>query len=322
MRVAVTGATGFLGKNLVAHLQKSNCDVVALGRNPRALSELAASNVETFAADVRNEEQLFEPLRSADAVCHLAALASPWGRWRDFYDINVRGSLNVLRACQLNRVKRLIFVSSPSVLFDGSDLIEVTEEHPYPAHFISSYCESKKLAEETLREKAGDVELAIIRPKAIFGPGDTSLLPRVLDAARRKRLRRIGHGTNEIDLTFVDNVSSAIILAMTESSAAGKTYNITNDEHVRIWPLIETILARFGLSLNGSITFNRAFRIATVLEACYKPFPRHEPPLTRLTVALLGRTQTFDISKARRELGYVPRISISEGLARTMASLV
>jgi 2-alkyl-3-oxoalkanoate reductase len=321
MRVAVTGATGFLGRNLVAHLRKSKFDVIALGRNPRALSELAALNIETSAADVRSKDQLVGPFDSANVVCHLAALASPWGRWRDFYDINVHGSLNVLRACQINRVKRLVFVSSPSVLFDGSDLVEVTEEHPYPDHYISSYCASKKTAEEALRGEAGEVEVTIIRPKAIFGPGDTALLPRVLEAARRKHLRRIGDGHNEIDLTFVDNVSDAIVLAMTQAAAAGRTYHITNDEHVRIWPFIENILARFDLSLRGSIAFDTAFRLAAIMETCYRPFRIYEPPLTRLTVALLGRTQTFDISRAKRELGYAPQVSVSEGLARTLGHL-
>jgi 2-alkyl-3-oxoalkanoate reductase len=322
MRVAVTGATGFLGKNLVERLRKSNFEVVALGRNHDALSKIAAMNAETFVADVRSEEQLVKPFKSADAVCHLAALASPWGRWRDFYDVNVRGSLNVLRSCKVNHIKRLVFVSSPSVLFDGSDLVEVTEDHPYPDHYISSYCASKRLAEEALRAEAGEVEVTILRPKAIFGPGDTSLLPRVLEAARRKRLRRIGDGHNEIDLTFVDNVSDSIVLAMTQPAVAGKTYHVTNDEHVRIWPFIETILARFGLSVRGSIAFNTAFRLAALMEACYRPFRIYEPPLTRLTVALLGRTQTFDISRARNELGYAPQVSITEGLARTMESLV
>jgi 2-alkyl-3-oxoalkanoate reductase len=321
MRVGITGATGFLGKNLVGRLKKSGFGVVAMGRNRDALSGLAASNVEAVSADVRNEAQLARFLKSLDVVCHLAALASPWGRARDFYDINVQGSLNVLRACQINRVRRMVFVSSPSVLFDGTDLVEVTEEHPYPAHYISNYCASKKQAEETLRENAGDVELVIIRPKAIFGPGDTSLLPRVLDAARRKRLRIIGDGNNEIDLTFVDNVSDSIVLAMNEAGAAGRTYNITNDEHVRVWPFIENILTRLGLSMRGSIDFKTAFRLAAIMEACYRPLLIYEPPLTRLTVALLGRTQTFDISRARKELGYVPQVSVAEGLARTMQSL-
>ncbi len=322
MRIGVTGATGFLGKNLVGRLKKSGFDVVALGRNRDALSELAGSNVEAISADVRNEEQLAKSFKSLDAVCHLAALASPWGRWRDFYDINVGGSLNVLRACQANQVHRLVFVSSPSVLFDGSDLVEATEDHPYPDHYISSYCASKKLAEEALRAEAGEVELTILRPKAIFGPGDKSLLPRVLEAARRKRLRRIGDGYNEIDLTFVDNVSDSIVLALVKPEVAGKTYHITNDEHVRIWPFIEAILVRFGLSVRGSIAFNTAFRLAAMMETCYRPFRIYEPPVTRLTVALLGRTQTFDISRARKELGYAPKVSISEGLARTMESLL
>ncbi len=321
MRVAITGATGFLGHNLTMHLVASGFEVVALGRNSVALAELADSGVAVAEVDVRNLDLLNQAFKSVEMVCHLAALAAPWGRWRDFYSINVQGTRNVLGACKINGVRRLVFVSSPSVLFDGSDLNEVTEDRPYPSGFISSYCATKKLAEESVRDAAKELETTIIRPKAIFGPGDKSLLPRVLAAAKRNRLWQIGDGTNQVDLTYVDNVSQAILLAMSTVGAAGKTFHITNDEHVKLWPLIESILLRFRLSLRGALSFEMAFRAARLIEFGYRLFPGYEPPLTRLTVALLGRSQTFNIALAKNELGYRPKISIAEGLARTLDNL-
>jgi nucleoside-diphosphate-sugar epimerase len=320
MRVAITGATGFLGSNLTPQLLTSGFDVVALGRSPMVLAELGNLGVRTARVDLRNLEQLKTALKSVEVVCHLAALAEPWGRWQDFYSTNVQGTWNVLDACKSNGVRRLVFVSSPSVLFDGSDLINVTEDLPYPSRFISNYCTSKRLAEEAVRSAAGELEITIIRPKAIFGPGDKSLLPRILSAAVRKRLWRIGDGTNQVDLTYVDNVSQAIILAACNAAAANKLFHITNDEHVKLWPLIESILARFHLSLRGTITFAMAFQAARLIELAHRPFPRSEPPLTRLTVALLGRTQTFNIALAKNVLGYRPTISVTEGIARTLDS--
>jgi 2-alkyl-3-oxoalkanoate reductase len=322
MRVAVTGATGFLGRNLTAHLVASGFEVVAIGRDSVARAELVDAGVEVAQVDIRDLDLLNRAFKSVEIVCHLAALAAPWGRRQDFYSINVQGTKNVVNACRINGVRRLVFVSSPSVLFDGSDLHEVTEDRPYPSRFISSYCASKKLAEEAVRDATKELETTIIRPKAIFGPGDKSLLPRILDAAKRKRLWQIGDGTNEIDLTYVDNVSQAILLAMSSAAAVGKTFHITNDEHVKIWPLIESILQPMRLSLRGALSFETAFRAATLIELGYRLFPGYEPPLTRLTVGLLGRTQTFNIALAKNELGYRPKVSLADGLAHTLSNLV
>ncbi len=321
MRVAVTGSTGFLGRNLTRLLLASGFNVVALGRNPSILADLAEAGAAVADVDVRSLEPLTHALNSVETVCHLAAKAAPWGRWRDFYSTNVIGTQNVLNACKRNNVKRLVFVSSPSVLFDGADLVEVTEEQPYPTRFISSYCASKKLAEEAVLNLANDLEITVIRPKAVFGPGDTSLLPRILAAARRNRLWRIGDGANQIDLTYVDNVSQALVLAVGAPQAANRVFHITNDEHVKIWPLIESILQSLGLSLRGSFPYELALRAARMIELAYRPFPQFEPPFTRLTVALLGRTQTFNIALARNVLGYRPTISVAEGLARTLDCL-
>jgi nucleoside-diphosphate-sugar epimerase len=250
---------------------------------------------------------------------HLAALSTPWGRRHDFLATNVEGTRRVLAAARAAGVRRLVHVSSPSVTFDNRDRRGVTEAEPRPARFLSAYQESKALAEDLVRAATG-LETVIVRPRAIFGPGDTSLLPRLLARARTGRLRIVGSGHNLADLTYVDNVVDALLLARDVPGAAGRTYLIANGEPVVLWDFIATCLRGLGLAPpTRHVPFQLAFALAGAAEALHRALPAlGEPPLTRYTVALLGRDQTIDLTAARRDLGYAARVSLAEGLDRAI----
>ena len=221
-----------------------------------------------------------------------------------------------------HQVPRLIHVSSPSVVFDGGNHVLGTEAAPYPRRFLCHYSASKKLAEDLVQEAHRQgLATTLLRPKAIFGPGDTTLLPRVLDAARRSRLPQIGDGTNCVDLTYVDNVVHALILTLHAPASVGKIYTITNGEHVRLWDLIRQVLGRLGIdSRLRRLPYRLVYLMAMGMEMRAKLLGG-EPTLTRYTTAILARTQTYDITAARRDLGYEPIVSIDDAVERSLVDL-
>lgn len=322
MNILVTGATGFLGGHLARALLHEGHSVWAHGRNVTVCQELARFGCDIFRADLEDARAMRAACAEMDAVFHVAALSEPWGAKRDFRRANVEGTRNVLAGCREHGVKRLIHVSSPSVNFNGQDQVNVDESVPCPRRFLSWYSWSKKLAEDLVREAhRKGLPTVILRPKAIFGPGDTTLLPKLLQAARAGKLPQIGTGDNLVDLTHVENVVHALLLALDAPRAVGKTYLITGGEHIRLWDLIRMILKRFGIPDRLRVLpYRLVYALAMMMEWRAKIFGG-EPTLTRYTAAILARTQTYDISAARRDLGYEPVTSVAEGVEQTLASL-
>jgi len=314
MRYLVTGGTGFLGGHLVAALLARGDEVVAMGRDRDKCAALEQTGVTTIRCDLCNPEAVTAGLEGVGVVFHAAALSSPWGTYRDFHAANTAATENVFRAALQNGVRRVVFVSSPSVTFDGGDQVLTNETEPYARRFLSPYQTTKKLAEDVANQFREKIEVVIIRPKAIYGPGDNALVPRLIAAARGGRLRQIGDGTNLVDLTYVGNVVDALLLAAGSSRASGRTYLITNGEHVPLWPVLCRVLDSAGF--HGKL---RAVPMPVALAAAAlmewrAQWTRVEPTFTRYTVAVLGRTQTYSIEAARRDLGYAPRISVDEGI--------
>ncbi len=322
MRVLVTGGTGFLGGHLVRGLRERGHFVRAMGRDEKACDALLREGIQVVRADLCAKQAMDSACVGVDAVCHVAALSAPWGKRDDFWRANVEGTANVVEACQRQRVAKLVHVSSPSVVFDGGDHVDGVESAPFPRRFLCHYSESKMHAELLVRDaQRNGLNTVILRPKAIFGPGDTTLLPRLLRAARDKRLPRIGAGDNRIDLTYVDNVVHAMVLALDAPAAVGGTYTITNGEHVRIWDLVREVLTAMGVDANlRRVPYRVVYGMAALME-CKAKLLGGEPLLTRYTTAILGRTQTYNITAARRDLGYAPLVSVQEGVRRTLAWL-
>ena len=322
MHVLVTGATGFIGRHLVGALLRRGDRVRALGRNADVCMELSIAGAESIRTDLRDRPTVIAACEGMEAVCHVGALSAPWGRAADFHAVNVVGTESVLAGCQTHGVGRLVYVSSPSVVFDGTDHFDLTEDAPYPPHLMSVYSLTKKLGEDRVRA-ASQAGLATVtlRPKAVFGPGDTSLLPRLLDAARQGRLPQIDDGRNLVDVTYVDNVVHALVLALTADAAVGKTYTITNGEHVPLWDLIKRVLRELNLNPNLRVlSYRLTYCLAALMELRATVFGG-EPMLTRYTAAILAKTQTYNIDAARRDLRYTPLVSVAEGVERTLADL-
>lgn len=292
-----------------------------LGRNFTSTQQLIDKGAVPIQADLRDRVAVMTACQGVDIVYHVGALSAPWGRRANFEAINVGGTAHVITGCQRHRVQRLVFVSSPSVVFDGRDQHDADESVPYPRRFASVYSRTKKQAEDLVNAAARQgLASVIIRPKAIFGPGDTTLLPRMVAAARHGRLPQIGDGRNLVDLTYIDNVVQALLLARDAPAAVGRTYTITNGEHVPLWTVITTVIRRLGLPTHlRRIPLPVALVVAALLEV-RATLTGREPLLTRYSASILGRTQTYNIDAARRDLGYVPQTSVAAGIERTLAA--
>ena len=319
MNALVTGGTGFVGGALARRLHAQGARVMALGRNPEAGAALAREGIGFVRADLADAVAVAEACQGQDMVFHCGALASPWGPYARFYAANVTGTENVIDGCQQHGVQRLIHVSTPSVYFGTQPRLNVREDAPLPAKPLSHYAATKRLAELAVeRAHAAGLPTITIRPRAIFGPGDNVLLPRLLRQVRSGRLRVIGAGDTVADLTYIDNVVDALLLcAEAPAHALGRTYNITNGETVRLWDLVARLCVALGYPPpHKRISMRAALAVAGALEAVYTLLPGREPPLTRYTVRMLAQDATLDITAARRDLGYAPRVSIEDGLTR------
>jgi nucleoside-diphosphate-sugar epimerase len=285
---------------------------------------LAALGVELVQADIRDRAAVLTACRDMDTVFHAAGIAGIAGPWDLFYGVNTLGTRHVIDGCRAHGVGRLVYTSSPSVTFDGRDQCGVDESAPYPRRWLCHYQHTKALAEqEVLAANGRDGLLTCsLRPHLIWGPRDRHLIPRLLDRARKGRLRRVGDGTNRIDMIYVENAARAHLLAAEAlrpgSPAAGRAYFLSQGEPVLCWQWIDELLALAGLPpVKKSISFSAAWAVGAICEASWNLLHlRGEPPMTRFLAAQLARSHYFDIGRARRDLGYEPTVSTAEGMRR------
>jgi len=319
--ILVTGATGFLGGHVVRTLLDQGRAVRATGRNVQRGLDLAARGAEFLPVDLRERAAVVAACRGVRAVVHAGALSSAWGRREDFLDINVTGTEHVIAGCRVHGAGRLVYISSPSVLSRYRVQLGLDESVPLPETFVSVYSESKALAERRVRE-AGEsgLKTVILRPKAIYGPGDQAIFPRIVEAVSRGRFPILGDGTTVTDITHVEDVVRAVLLAL---EAVGGTYHITGGEEVNLLEVVQRIIDRMGYPpLRRRIPAERAMRAARVVESLWEALRlRGEPPLTRYKVSIMVYSQTYDITAARRDLGYEPRIGWEEGVGRFLDSI-
>lgn len=315
--ILITGATGFLGGRLARTLLAEGIPVRVTGRNLRTGQELARAGADFRPVDLRDRSAMLAVCQGVGAVVHSGALSSAWGAYRDFFGINVGGTQNVIDGCLAHGVKRLVHISSPSVMTRPEPQLGLRESDPLPDTFVSMYSETKKLAEDRVNAAiAAGMNAVILRPKAIYGPGDNAIIPRLLEAAAKKRLPVIGDGTTITDMTHVDDVIRAIRLALEKDVALGHTYCITGNKDVRIWDLVKDLLDRLGYDPPArTFSLRKAMRIARILEGLWRALPLPgEPPLTTYKVGILGISQTYDTAAAERDLGYAPKITLEAGM--------
>jgi 2-alkyl-3-oxoalkanoate reductase len=320
-RILVTGGGGFLGAAIVRRLVARGDAVRILARGD--YPEIAALGVDCHRGDVADRAAVGRAVEGCDAVVHTAAKAGVWGPHQDYVLANLVGTDNILTACVEHRVRRLVYTSSPSVTFAGTDQEGVDESAPIPETFLASYPETKAEAERhVLAANGPELATVALRPHLIFGPGDPHIAPRMIDRARAGRLRIVGTGRYLVDMTHVDNAADAHVLALDRlepgSAIAGKAYFITNGEPRPIEDLVNRILQSAGLPpCTRHISGGAAYAIGAVLEGAWRLLGLGgEPPMTRFVARQLGTAHWFDISAARRDLGYEPKVSIDEGMRR------
>ncbi len=326
MQALVTGGGGFLGRYICEQLVARGDTVRSFGRG--AYPDLEALGVEVVRGDISDARAVSAACQGAEVVFHVAALAGVSVQPDPYFEANVIGTTNVITACRECNVPRLIYTSSPSVVFSGVDQENINESVPLATDWLGqhrsfySYC--KALAEE-LVFMANDEMLrtCALRPHLIWGPRDQHLIPRLISRAKSGRLRRVGDGTNLVDMIYVENAAEAHLqaadaLAAQNSPVAGKAYFLSQGEPVNCWQWIDEILALAGLPpVEKSISFEAAWRLGAVLERVYRLLRLSgEPPMTRFLAAQLATSHWFDISAARRDFGYQPQVCTAEGMRR------
>lgn len=319
-QVLVTGATCPLGIAVSRRLVDAGIQVVGLGRRSAAFPKLSPDFFRPLIGDLADQALVTSAVQSCDAVIHVAALSSPWARAADLHAVNVAGTTRLLDAAQRAGVRRFVQVSSASVIFTGRDALAVTEDAPYPSSWLCPYSASKAAAEQVVRSRTG-IETAILRPRAIYGPGDRTLLPRLIARARRGRLRRLVKGDVQQSLTYVDNIACACVLAL--KGPSGRTWNVADAEPVLLWQTIDRLMSMLGIAAVGPAVPASVVRgVAALSEFVHTVLPfLGEPSLTRYTAALLTHDQTLSLAAITRDLGYQPPVSGDDGLARTVAAM-
>lgn len=317
-RVLVTGATGCLGGALVPALLARGAHVTAQGRDPLAGAALNEAGAHFLPLDLCDERPMVPHLIGVDTVYHCAALSSAWGRPEEFQAINVTATRRLLIAAREAGVRRFVFASSPSIYADGSDRLNVAEDAPLPARFATDYARTKHEAEvAVLAADAPGFRTVALRPRAIYGTGDRSLLPRLEAAIRRGTVPLIGGGQSLIDVTHVSDAATAMMLAADHADrAGGRAFNVTSGQAFAFTELLDAICRlREASPRRRFLPYGVAMAIAGAMEAAHRLFrPQTEPLLTRQAVASLGRSLTLDISAARQFLGYRPQVSLEQGM--------
>ncbi|AUZ56181.1 3-beta hydroxysteroid dehydrogenase [Stenotrophomonas acidaminiphila] len=328
MKILVTGGGGFLGQALCRGLVERGHEVLSFNRGH--YPALATLGVGQIRGDLADASAVRHAAAGVDAVFHNAAKAGAWGSYDSYFQANVVGTRNVLDACRAHGIGRLVYTSTPSVTHRATHPVEGlgADQVPYGEDFQAPYAATKAIAEqEVLAANGPELATVALRPRLIWGPGDNQLVPRLAERARAGRLRFVGDGLNKVDTTYIDNAAQAHFDAFDHlvagAACAGKAYFISNGEPLPMRELLNKLLAAMGAPpVEKSISFKAAYRIGAV---CEKLWPllrlRGEPPMTRFLAEQLCTPHWYSMEPARRDFGYVPRVSIEEGLRRLRDSV-
>ena len=322
-KVLVTGGGGFIGMAIVKALRARGIDCWVVGRSH--YPEVEKLGAVCIRGDIRERSFLTECSQGVDTFFHVASLTGIWGNWSDYFSVNVQGTESVLYACEKNSIPRLIYTSTPSVVFNKQDICNGDETLPYPDTFLCHYAHTKALAEKMVLKANGNTcSTCALRPHLVWGPGDPHLIPRLLERGRRRRLKIVGRGENLVDIAYVDNVAHAHLLAADNlagtATAAGKAYFISQGEPVNLWGWINELFAKAEVPiLKRKIPFWAAYGIGGLLETLHRiGAPEKEPRMTRFLAEQLAKSHYFSIERAKLDLGYTPLVSNKEGMRQLL----
>ena len=324
MKALVTGGGGFIGRHVVDRLLERGDMVTVFARG--TYPDIEARGARLIQGDLQSAGDVTAACAGQDVVFHVAAKAGVWGSFDSYYGPNVTGTHNIIEGCRRQDVSRLVFTSSPSVVFDNRHHRGADESLPYPERFENPYSETKAMAERMVLEADGQtLRTVALRPHLVFGPGDPHLLPRIIAKARANRLVQVGGGENRVDLTFVEDAARAHLLAADalQHGVSGRAYFISQNAPVFLWGWIRELLDALGVAgPRRSVSAAAARRTGAVLETLHRLLRLPgEPRLTRFVASQLALDHYYDISRAKRDLDYTPQHSMTDALKRTLPDL-
>lgn len=312
----VTGGSGFIGGALIARLRREGWDVRGLARSERSGGVLRERGAEAVTGDLADAGAMQEGAQGCELAFHAAAHLGDWGSPEEFERDNVQGTRNVVAACRAAGVRRLVHVGTEAALLSGRPLVNVDEEMPLQPHSRALYSATKARAEMAVIDGNGEgIETVVVRPRLVWGVGDTTIMPTVRAEAERGRWAWIGGGRHLTSTTHVDNVVEGLWLGATRG-AAGRAYFVTDGEPVVFREFMTRLLATQGVELpSKEVPRALAGAAASVGEVAWRflPLPGR-PPVTLLAYWLASHECTLDITRARTELGYTPVKTIDEGM--------
>ncbi|HKJ37101.1 MAG TPA: NAD-dependent epimerase/dehydratase family protein [Solirubrobacterales bacterium] len=313
----VTGASGFVGGALAESLLADGWRVRALARSDGAAAKVAERGAEPVRGDLDDPGAIAAGADGCRVAFHAAALPAEWGSREEFERANVQGTGNALAGCREAGVERFVHVGTEAACFDMQPLVDIDETEPLKPGSKVLYSSTKARAEQlVVAANAPGFETVTLRPRLVWGPGDPNILPGFADAVETGRFTWVGDGRHLTSTTHIDNCVHGLRLAA-ERGRPGEAYYVTDGEPVRFRRFITDLLATRGVTPPDKNTPRIALRVlASTLESAWRAFPfPGDPPITRLAYFLIANEVTIDISKAREELGYEPRITVEEGLA-------
>jgi len=321
-RAFVTGGSGFIGGRLIERLVSDGVEVRALARSEASAARVRERGAEAVLGDLDDRAAIQDGAAGADTAFHAAAAVLEWGPREEFVRGNVTGTRNVVEACRAAGVRRFVHVGTEAALLVGQALVNADEDAPLRPDSKAHYSATKAEAEQIVRDASAEgFETVVVRPRLVWGPGDTTILPGLCEAVETGRFSWIGGGTHLTDTSHVDNVVEGLVLAAVRGRP-GSAYFVHDGQPVEFRRFVTDLLATAGVEAPGRNTPPALARAAApVLEGLWRLLGRKStPPVTRLAVWLSSRECTLDISRAREELGYEPVKSREEGLAELSGS--
>ncbi len=314
MKIFITGASGFVGRGLMARLRDQH-ELFAMARSKNSAQKVREIGGEAVLCDLNSVDPVH--LQGIEVVIHAAAYVKPWGKYKYFWEVNVEGTRRVLEAAREAGVKRFIHVSTESVLFRGQDLNDVDETYPYPSRSPFPYSETKKEAEKLVlaANVPGKFDALSLRPRFVWGPGDTTILENLCQLVDKRKFRWINKGKALTSTCYIENFALATELALNKGRG-GEVYFITDDEIVTVRSFISQMLKSAGRKApHKNLEYGFATVAAWGIEGIWRVLGiKKKPPITRFSVAAIACNCTIRIDKAKEELGYQPEVSIARGM--------
>ncbi|SFS32956.1 NAD-dependent epimerase/dehydratase family protein [Marininema halotolerans] len=316
MRVFVTGASGFVGKRLIRRLVEEGHHVLALSRNDQVAEGLKKIGVTPVRGTLEDIASWSENLSGVDVLVHLAAYIGTWGKWEQFYQVNTEAPRRLIEVAEKHHVRRMVHISSDSVLQAGKSLVDVNEETPYPEVPSSSYGKSKLLSEKAVLEAPGKIERIILRPTFIWAE-DSEQMMDIVQRSKKGQFPWMDQGKAMIEHVYVDNVVEAIMQSL-EHGRSGEIYYITNNEPMSAREFFEGVFEAAQVpGPKMSLPSGLMRSVSGLMENVWGGFKlKGSPPITRFEVEFLSLPRRYPIDKAMKELQYQPKTTFKEGVSR------